>query len=284
MSIIELNNATYTYPASENASIKNLTLQFEEGKFYAIIGKNGSGKSTLCSMIRGFIPHFYKGHLDGTVNVYGKNINDYSMGELALNVGYIFQNPFNQITGIKDTVFEEIAYGLENFGVEKNEIIDRVNKVIDTVGIKHLKDSNPFSLSGGQQQKVALASIIVLEPNILVIDEPTSQLDPEGTEQVFNIINILKEKKKTIILVEHKVDMIVEYADEVIVLNDGMLLKQGNVDEVFSDINLNDYGCLVPQTSALLNEFKLNNIKLDNTSIKFNNVVKSISNALSSKE
>ena len=96
MSIIELNNATYTYPASENASIKNLTLQFEEGKFYAIIGKNGSGKSTLCSMIRGFIPHFYKGHLDGTVNVYGKNINDYSMGELALNVGYIFQNKLQE--------------------------------------------------------------------------------------------------------------------------------------------------------------------------------------------
>lgn len=284
MAIIEINNATYTYPASECPSIKDLTLQLEKGKFYAIIGKNGSGKSTLCSMIRGFIPHFYKGQLEGSVKVYGKDINDYSMGELALSVGYIFQNPFNQITGIKDTVFEEIAYGLENFGVEKNQIISRVNKVMDTVGIEHLKDTNPFSLSGGQQQKVALASIIVLEPDILVIDEPTSQLDPEGTEQVFNIISILKESKKTIILVEHKVDMIAEYADEIIVLNDGMLLKQGNVDEIFSSINLHEYGCLVPQTSILLNELKKNNIKLENTSIKFDNVVNSISNILSSKE
>ena len=130
----------------------------------------------------------------------------------------IFQNPFTQISGVKDTVFEEVAYGLENFGVPVEEIERRVIEVMKMTNIESLAEKNPFELSGGQMQRVALASVIVLEPDILIIDEPTSQLDPEGTESVFAIIKAMKDKQKTIILVEQKIDLIAEYADDVLVL------------------------------------------------------------------
>ena len=138
---------------------------------------------------------FYKGEVKGEVLVEGKNINEYG-GELSQKIGFVFQNPFTQISGVKDTVFEEVAYGLENFGVPVEEIERRVIEVMKMTNIESLAEKNPFELSGGQMQRVALASVIVLEPDILIIDEPTSQLDPEGTESVFAIIKAMKDKQK----------------------------------------------------------------------------------------
>ena len=212
--VIELNGVSYYYPLTEKPAIHGLDYSFEKGKLYGVIGENGSGKTTFCNLIRGFAPSFYKGRLEGEILIKGKSTLDYEEGELALHVGYVFQNPFNQISGVKDTVFEEIAFGLENFGFPVDEIERKVIDVMELTKISHLAEKRPFDLSGGQQQRAALASIIVLEPDILVIDEPTSQLDPEGTESVFEIISAMKEAGKTIILVEHKVDQIAEYADE----------------------------------------------------------------------
>jgi len=249
--VIELRDVTYSYPLANTPAIKNVSLKVEEGKFYGVIGKNGSGKTTLCNIIRGFAPSFFKGELKGEVILYDKPLSEYDQGELALHMGYVFQNPFNQISGVKDTVFEEVAFGLENFGVPVEEIEDRVMEIMKLTKIDHLAEQNPFELSGGQQQRLALASILVLEPDIMVIDEPTSQLDPEGTESVFEIISELKKAKKTIILVEHKVDLIAEYADEVFVLNDGELIKSGNKHEVLTDISLLDQGVQLPQMAVL---------------------------------
>jgi len=249
--VIELKNVSYRYPLSETPAIEDMSLVIEEGKFYGIIGENGSGKTTLCNLILGFAPDFYKGELKGQVLVDGKATVSYKEGELALRIGYVFQNPFNQISGVKDTVFEEVAFGLENFGVNEDEIESRVEKVMKLTRIYDLAEKNPFALSGGQQQRLALASIIVLEPDILVIDEPTSQLDPEGTESVFEIITAMKEAHKTIVLVEHKVDLVAEYADEVFVLAKGRLITSGTTGEVLSDISLLDHGVQLPQMSIL---------------------------------
>jgi len=249
--VIELKDVTYHYPLSAIPAIENLNIAIEEGKFYGIIGENGSGKTTLCNLIRGFAPDFYRGELKGQVLVDGKPTVDYKEGELSLRIGYVFQNPFNQISGVKETVFEEVAFGLENFGVPVEDIEHRVEQVMKMTNILELAEMNPFALSGGQQQRVALASIIVLEPDILVIDEPTSQLDPEGTESVFEIISAMKEAHKTIILVEHKVDLIAEYADEVFVLAKGRLIKSGATQEVLSDISLLEHGVQLPQMSIL---------------------------------
>jgi energy-coupling factor transport system ATP-binding protein len=251
--VIELKNVGYSYPLTDNPAIQDMSFSLERGGFYGVVGKNGSGKTTLCALIRGFAPNFYKGTLTGSVLIHGKPTVDYEPGELSLRIGYVFQNPFNQISGVKDTVFEEVAFGLENFGVPVEEIERRVIEIMELTSITALAEKNPFELSGGQQQRLALASIIVLKPDILIIDEPTSQLDPEGTESVFEIIKTMKKEKKTILLVEHKVDLLAEYADVILVLDEGRLVRMGPSDEVLADERLIDYGVQLPQTAQLGN-------------------------------
>lgn len=249
MSIITIKNLSYQYPISESDALKNVNVTIERGKLYALIGANGGGKTTLCNVIRGFIPHFYKGDLRGEVLIEGKDIREWEMGELSRKIGYVFQNPFTQISGVKDNVFEEIAFGLENLGMEPGLIREKVDQVIKMLEIDYLREKNPFELSGGQKQRVALASIIVMEPDVLVIDEPTSQLDPKGTEEVFKIIELMKKKGKTIILVEHKIELIAEYADDVILLNEGEVAMQGSSKEILTDERALAFGAALPQYS-----------------------------------
>lgn len=249
MSIITIKNLSYQYPISETDALKNVNVTIERGKLYALIGANGGGKTTLCNVIRGFIPHFYKGDLRGEVLIEGKDIREWEMGELSQKIGYVFQNPFTQISGVKDNVFEEIAFGLENLGMEPALIREKVDQVIHMLEIDYLRDKNPFELSGGQKQRVALASIIVMEPDVLVIDEPTSQLDPKGTEEVFKIIELMKKKGKTIILVEHKIELIAEYADDVILLSQGEVAMQGSSKEILTDERALAFGAALPQYS-----------------------------------
>lgn len=249
--MIDLKNVSYRYPVSDDFVLKNVSFSIERGKFTAIIGNNGSGKTTLCNTIRGFIPHFYKGDLEGEVIVDKKRMSDYQLGQLGEKVGYVFQNPFIQVSGVKDNVFEEVAYGLENLGVPVEEIKKRVEEVLTLVKIEHLRDKNPFDLSGGQRQRVALASIIVMDPDILVIDEPTSQLDPIGTEQIFDIIRLMKERGKTIVLVEHKMDLIAEYADNLLVMHKGELVMNGPVREVFANPAFRKYEIQYPHVTEI---------------------------------
>ena len=253
--VIECKNVTYSYPLTDKPSIANLNLSLEKGKFYGVIGENGSGKTTLCAVLRGFAPSFYQGEIQGEVLFEGKPLAEYG-GDISTKIGYVFQNPFTQISGVKDTVFEEVAYGLENFGVPVEEIVERVERVMKLTNIEHLAMKSPYELSGGQMQRVALASVIVLEPDVLVIDEPTSQLDPQGTESVFEIIKQMKAKGITIVLVEHKIDLIAEYADEVIVLKDAEVIAKGGTSEILSDITLMDRGVLIPQVAILGNKLK----------------------------
>lgn len=278
--VIELKNVTYQYPLTEVPAIKDFSLSIEKGSFWGIIGPNGSGKTTLCAIMRGFIPSFYKGTLQGEVLVDGKRIDEYAEGEISLRVGYVFQNPFNQISGVKDTVFEEVAYGLENFGVSVAEIEDRVVRAMRLTDIGHLAMKKPFELSGGQQQRMALASSLVLEPDILIIDEPTSQLDPEGTESVFKIIEQLKRERRTVILVEHKIDMIAEYADNIVVLKDGSAIRSGSKQEILSDISLESEGIQLPQYALLGNELIKRGLKLDYIPITEQQAIEVIGKAL----
>ncbi len=251
MSLIELRDFSYKYPIADDFALKNITLSIEKGELVAVIGRNGGGKTSLCNAIRGFVPHFYKGEFFGDIRIEGESLKGDSLGDLAKKIGYIFQNPFNQISCVKETVFEEIAYGLENFGAEPEEIRRRVTEIIDRLGITHLKDKDPFELSGGQQQRVALASILVMDPEILVIDEPTSQLDPCGTEQVFEVIDMVKQEGKTIILVEHKIELIARYADRVCVMDGGRIVMEGATRKILSDPELEEHGVQMPVYAAL---------------------------------
>ena len=235
MGYFKIENVSYKYPLEEKQTLKNINIEIKKGEFWAVIGKNGSGKTTFCNMLRRFVPDFYKGELTGKITLEDKELKDYSQKELVQKIGFVFQNPFTQISGVKDTVFEEIAYGLENLGLDKEEIISRVEKILKLLEIEKLRDRNPYDLSGGQKQRVALASIIAMDPDILVIDEPTSQLDPKGTEDIFKIINLMANEGKTIILVEHKLELIAEYAQNILVLDEGEIILSGKAEEVLNN-------------------------------------------------
>lgn len=257
--MVELKNVSFKYELQEEKTIKNMDLYVKQGEFVGIIGKNGSGKTTLCNIIRGIIPDFVQGEITGNIIIDNKDINDIERGEMAELVGFVFQNPFSQISGIKKTVFEEIAYGLENLGVPREEIRQRVTDVIKLLKIEDLQDKNPNELSGGQSQRVAIASIIVMNPKVLIFDEPTSQLDPLGTEEIFDILKLLKSQNKTIILVEHKIDLIAEYADRVVVMDDGEIIFNGETHEVLSNDKIEQHNVSMPIVSKLA--YKLNEEK-----------------------
>lgn len=251
MCYFKLKDVSYKYPLEDREILKNINLDIKKGEFWAVIGKNGSGKTTLCNVLRRFVPDFYKGELKGKITLESKELKDYSAKEIVQKVGFVFQNPFTQISGVKETVFEEIAFGLENLALDAEYIRKRVEETLKLLRIEELRDKNPYELSGGQGQKVALASIIAMDPEIMVIDEPTSQLDPKGTEEIFEIIDILKKEGKTIILVEHKLELIAEYAEKVMVLDEGEMILSGNTEDVLKNKILIEKEIGIPQYAAL---------------------------------
>ena len=256
MAIVNLQNVTYKYPLTDVPALKDINLQVDEGEFLAVIGPNGAGKSTLCYTIAGFVPHFFKGEITGTIEVAGSESSKSSLHEWVLNVGLAFQNPFNQISGAKYTVFEEIAFGLENIGVPRDEMQVRVEGAMKLTGISDLADRSPYSLSGGQQQRVALTSILVMQPKVLVLDEPTSQMDPIGTREVFGVIRTMAEKGMTVLLVEHKVEWIANFADRVIALHEGRILLEGKPQDVLTSDLLKDKGFGISRYTSVARKAK----------------------------
>ena len=234
MAYIDIQNVTYTYPLTKTPSIADVNLSFERGKFYAILGANGSGKTTLCNIIRGFIPNFFQGEMKGKVIIDGKNLEEYEMGEIASKIGYVFQNPFNQITGARDTVYGEIAYGLENFGVPVAEIKTRVEKIMEITNTTYLQEKNPFELSGGQQQRVALARIMAYEPSVILLDEPFSALDVFLKDRLQQeMMELLSDYDGTVILVSHSRDEIYRFSEELLVIDDGKQICYGDTKAIF---------------------------------------------------
>ncbi len=246
MTAVELRNVSFTYTTAKKEALTQISFSVEKGSLCAIVGANGSGKTTVCNLIRGFAPHFYTGKFTGQVLINNKISKEEELGMLGTQVGFIFQNPFVQISGSKDTVFEEVAFGLENLGIEIDVIRQRVEKSLKLTGIEHLRENNPTELSGGQKQRVALCSILAMNPDIYVIDEPTSQLDPQGTEDIFKVIKFLKKQGKTIILVEHKIELIAEYADQIVVLDRGKIIHNGQASDIFSIPELPMQGVPLP--------------------------------------
>ncbi len=254
MPIVNLQKVTYKYPLTETPALNNIDLQIKEGEFVAVIGPNGAGKSTLCYTLAGFVPHFFKGELTGKVEVAGIESKSSTLSDWVLNVGLAFQNPFNQISGAKYTVFEEVAFGLENLGVPRDEIRKRVGDALTMTGIRDLADRSPYSLSGGQQQRVALTSILVMQPKVLVLDEPTSQMDPIGTREVFGVIRSLAERGMTVVMAEHKMEWVAQFADRVIALYDGKILMNGKPSEVLTSERLLGKGFGISRYTSVARE------------------------------
>lgn len=246
MAKIKIENLKYRYPLTEKLALDDISLEINSGEFIGIVGENGAGKSTLCQALVGLVPHFYKGAYGGNVFIDDIEVGKSNVSDVCTKAGIVFQNPFTQITGSKLTVYEEIAFGLENIGIERNEMKDRIEYALNLLDIYKLKDRNPFELSGGQMQRTAIASIIAMKPEIIILDEPTSQLDPRGSEEVFEAIHKLSKEGITIILVEHKIEKIARYSDRIILMNEGRVIDFTNPRELFSRDDLDEYGVLAP--------------------------------------
>lgn len=246
MSVITVENLRYRYPHTKELALDGLDFSVEKGEFIGIIGENGAGKSTLSQAIMGLVPQFYKGAYGGMVTVDGIEAGKTPVAQLCGHVGLVFQNPFNQLSGAKDNVYEEVAFGMQNLGVPVEEMKKRVEEALKLLDIWQYRDRNPFDLSGGQMQRVAIASVLVMRPDVMILDEPTSQLDPEGSDEVFRAVETLTGSGITILMIEQKIEKLAAYCDRILLLHKGKQIAFDTPQKVFSMPDLNDYGIQAP--------------------------------------
>lgn len=246
MSLIEVKDLKYRYPGTTQLALDGVSFTVEKGEFIGIAGENGAGKSSLSQALLGLIPQFYKGAYGGSVTVCGMDARSTPVSELCRHVGLVFQNPFNQLSGAKDTVYDEVGYGLQNLGFPPEEIRARVESVLRCFGIWEYRDRNPFDLSGGQLQRVAICSVLAMKPDVLILDEPTSQLDPEGSEEVFHTVDELTKMGITIIMIEQKIEKLAGYCDRVLLMHQGHVVDYDTPRRIFSREDLYDLGVNPP--------------------------------------
>ena len=246
MSVITVENLRYRYPHAKELALDGLDFSVEKGEFIGIIGENGAGKSTLSQALMGLVPQFYKGAYGGTVMVDGIEAGRTPVAQLCGHVGLVFQNPFNQLSGAKDNVYEEVAFGMQNLGVPAEEMKNRVEEALKLLDIWQYRDRNPFDLSGGQMQRVAIASVLVMRPDVMILDEPTSQLDPEGSDEVFKAVETLTGSGITILMIEQKIEKLAAYCDRILLLHKGKQIAFDMPQKVFSMPDLNNYGIQAP--------------------------------------
>ena len=246
MSVITVENLRYQYPHAEKLALDGITFSVERGEFIGIIGENGAGKSTLSQALIGLVPQFYKGAYGGKVIVNGKEAGNTPVAQMCGNVGLVFQNPFNQLSGAKDTVYDEVAFGMQNLGVPREEMHKRAEEALKLLDIWQYRERNPFDLSGGQMQRVAIASVLVMRPDVMVLDEPTSQLDPEGSEEVFRAVEKLTKSGITILMIEQKIEKLAAYCSRILLLHQGKQIAFDTPQKIFSMENLEDYGVQAP--------------------------------------
>ena len=265
MAVIETKNLTYTYQGRTDPAIKDVSINIKKGEFALITGPSGCGKTTLCRCFNGLIPHFYQGELKGEITVAGLKVVEHQTYELARHVGLVFQNPENQLFAL--SVEKDVAFGLENLGVPREEMRKRVDWVLSLTGIYDLRERAPHELSGGQQQRVAIASVLAMQPEVIVLDEPTSFLDPLGAKKIFEVIYELNRKLGiTIVLVEHRLDLTAKYADHIIIMDDGMVVLDGEPRETLSSEEARLIGVGIPKATRLYQTLRKDRkIKLGNT-------------------
>ncbi len=263
--VIEVKNLTFRYPFTKEPALKNINLKIRRGEFVGILGPCGAGKTTLCLTFNGIIPNMIQGFMEGEVKVMGINTKTTPTRELAKYVGMVFDNPEYQLSQM--TVEEEVALGLGNLGVPRNEMIKRVKEALKMVGLEGLEGRSPFELSGGQQQRLAIAAALAMRPSILVLDEPTSNLDPIGKQEVYYTVRKLnKEEGMTIIMADHEVEFMAACADRIIVMNKGEIILEGTPHEVFKHVDvLQSIGLRVPQVTELAHKLRKKYNKWDDS-------------------
>ena len=248
---VKIENLSFTYSGGEKPALNKINLEIKRGEYLGIMGLNGAGKTTLGLSINGIVPQSTMGLYDGKVTVEGLDTATTPVREMARTVGIVFDNPEFQMSQV--SAAEEVALGLENLGVPNEEMPPRVGAALSTVGLAGFEERSPMGLSGGQQQRLAIASVLAMQPKILFMDEPTSNLDPIGKEEVFELARKLnREEGMTVIVAEHEAEVLAAYADRIVVLHQGEIVMIGTPSEVFSrGAELAKIGLRVPQATEL---------------------------------
>lgn len=261
MALIETKNLTYTYPGGIKPSIQDVSIKIEAGEFTLITGPSGCGKTTLCRCFNGLIPHFYQGELKGNIVVAGLNVTEHLIYELAKHVGLVFQNPENQLFAL--SVEKDVAFGLENFGVPREEMRRRVDWALKLADIYDLRERAPHELSGGQQQRVAIASVLAMQPKIIVLDEPTSFLDPLSSKKIFEVIYDLNRRLgMTVVLVEHRLDLTARYANHIVIMDEGKVIMNGDPHEILRSEEARLIGVGIPKATLLFQILRKDGVNL----------------------
>ncbi len=249
--VVTVEELTFFYSGAKEPALNNINLTFQRGEIALLIGATGAGKSTLYMCLNGLIPHLVPGRVGGRVLIDGSATSDQSISELAQKVGFVFQSPDVQL--FSHTVREELAFGPENLGLPKSEILRRIQLAANTIGINQLLEREPAYLSGGQQQSVAIGAIWAMLPEILILDEPTSNLDPQSSARVLELIRSLnKEHGKTVLIAEHKIDAAAQFADSVLVMHEGTIAMQGEPRHIFSQAGeLHELGLVAPAAAEV---------------------------------
>ncbi len=261
-SIIDVKDLYYTYPNFAEPTLSGVSLTIPQGDFVLLTGPSGCGKTTLCRCLIGLIPHFYGGALTGEVVVANLSVKDHPISELAQHVGFVFQNPENQLFAL--SVEKDVAFGLENLAKPRAEIRKNVDWAMDLMGIGDLRDAAPFELSGGQKQRVAVASVLAMKPDVMVLDEPTSFLDPVTAKRLFDVIkNLNDELGLTVVLVEHRLSLLSAYVNRIIVMDEGQVRLDGAPLDVLMAKETHALGIGIPQIMQLHQSLVENKVRLD---------------------
>lgn len=280
MAIIETKNLAYTYPGASRPSITDVSIKVEKGDFVLITGPSGCGKTTLCRCFNGLIPHFYQGQLSGEIVVAGEDVTKHQTHELAKHVGLVFQNPENQLFAL--SIEKDVAFGLENLGYSRTEMRERVDWALNLAGIYDIRERSPHEVSGGQQQRVAIAAVLAMQPEIIVLDEPTSFLDPLSAAKIFEVIHDLNQRLgTTVVLVEHRLDLTARYANHIIIMDDGKVCSDGKTREVLDNEGTRLVGVGIPKATLLHQMLVKEGMKLgDLIPLSSDEMVKLLSEAL----
>lgn len=244
--ILQVKDLSFRYRDTKQNAFTHINFDVQAGEFFCIIGPNGSGKSTLCNALVGLIPYYFTGRLKGEVIVDSLSTNDSSIAELSSKIGLVFQNPFNQLSYTSGSVAEELAYGLGNKGVPREVMHQKVAEVAKLMRIDHIIHKNPLELSGGQVQRVAFGSTFIMEPQILVLDECTTQLDPLGSEEIFDIVKELNRSGVTVIMVDHDMERVARCADRILVMEDGLQVGLDTPENIFYSPEITSHRIGVP--------------------------------------